>query len=298
MLLFSYRGCDCFQVARHSHTAVEWNGNMVIFGGELANGSLASDVWMYRPLNDDWQQLGFSSSHGAPKLANHAAAVVDVYLYVFGGEFHVIRSPCAFIWVSLCVSLELILSAYVSGRTEEDMFSSSLYRFGLLGSGQWEAIHPTGGKPPATAGHSMVFHSPSRTLLVYGGHRLTTARYIMLTSMLAQKQIIVLINVHLISVLLRFSVRVNNTDVFHVDRRFWTSFRSRFPATGPRERAFHSATVIGNYMVVYGRYPENEIYCVWGEKKPKHNSCLTRIFFLSFSTRRERTHSLPRREVL
>lgn len=47
-------------------------------------------------------------------------------------------------------------------------------------------------------------------------------------------------------------MRVNNTDVFHVDRRFWTSFRSRFPATGPRERAFHSATVIGNYMVVYG----------------------------------------------
>lgn len=37
-----------------------------------------------------------------------------------------------------------------------------------------------------------------------------------------------------------------------MDRRFWTSFRSRFPATGPRERAFHSATVIGNYMVVYG----------------------------------------------
>lgn len=50
----------------------------------------------------------------------------------------------------------------------------------------------------------------------------------------------------------RFSVRVNNTDVFHVDKRFWTSFRSRFPATGPRERAFHSATIIGNYMVVYG----------------------------------------------
>lgn len=52
-------------------------------------------------------------------------------------------------------------------------------------------------------------------------------------------------------------MRVNNTDVFHVDRRFWTSFRSRFPATGPRERAFHSATVIGNYMVVYGKHCEN-----------------------------------------
>lgn len=67
-------------------------GNMVIFGGELANGSLASDVWMYRPIQDDWQQLGFSNSHGAPKLANHAAAVVDNHLYVFGGEFHIIMS--------------------------------------------------------------------------------------------------------------------------------------------------------------------------------------------------------------
>lgn len=85
--------CLCCQVARHSHTAVEWTGNMVIFGGELANGSLASDVWMYRPLQDDWQQLGFSSSHGAPKLANHAAAVVDNYLYVFGGGFHFMSAP-------------------------------------------------------------------------------------------------------------------------------------------------------------------------------------------------------------
>uniref|UniRef100_A0A8C6NK18 Multiple EGF like domains 8 n=1 Tax=Nothobranchius furzeri TaxID=105023 RepID=A0A8C6NK18_NOTFU len=194
--------------ARHSHTAVEYMGNMVIFGGELANGSLASDVWKYRPLEDDWQQLGFSSSRGAPKLANHAAAVVDSYLYVFGG------------------------------RTEEDMFSSTLYRFGLHGSGRWETVQPTGGKPPASAGHSMVFHNHSRTLLVYGGHRPTTAR---------------------------FSVRVNNTDVFHVDRRFWTSFRSRFPAAGPRERAFHTATVIGNYMVVFGgnvhiHYQEEKCY--------------------------------------
>lgn len=78
---------------------------MVIFGGELANGSLASDVWMYRPLNDDWQQLGFSSSRGAPKLANHAAAVVDVYLYVFGGGFDVTRPPHALVRDSLCISL-------------------------------------------------------------------------------------------------------------------------------------------------------------------------------------------------
>ncbi|XP_035382451.1 multiple epidermal growth factor-like domains protein 8 isoform X1 [Electrophorus electricus] len=193
--------------ARHSHTAVEWQGNMVIYGGELANHSLASDVWLYRPQQNDWQQLGQSNAARAPRLANHAASMVDNSLYVFGG------------------------------RTVEDMFSSSLHRFRLM-DGVWETVQPYGGKAPATAGHSMVFHAPSRTLLVYGGHRPTTAR---------------------------FSVRVNSTDMFHVDKRFWTSLRSRFPATGPRERAFHSATIIGNYMVVYGgnvhiHYVEEKCY--------------------------------------
>lgn len=91
----------CVQVARHSHTAVEYQGNMVIFGGELANGSLASDVWIYRPLHDDWQQLGFSHSLGAPKLANHAAAVVDSNLYVFGGRFDNVFSPYTFFFFFL-----------------------------------------------------------------------------------------------------------------------------------------------------------------------------------------------------
>ncbi|XP_076135995.1 multiple epidermal growth factor-like domains protein 8 [Alosa pseudoharengus] len=192
---------------RHSHTAVEWQGCMVIYGGELSDHSLASDVWIYRPQPDVWEQLGQSDAPGAPRLANHAAAIVDNYLYVFGG------------------------------RTEEDMFSSSLSRFKLK-EGAWEAVQPSGGKPPATAGHSMVFHAHSRTLLVYGGHRPTSAR---------------------------FSQRVNSTDAFHVDQRFWTNFRSRFTAHGPRERAFHSATIIGNYMVVYGgnvhiHYQEEKCY--------------------------------------
>lgn len=76
------------QAARHSHTAVEWQGNMVIYGGELNNHSLASDLWLYQPQENDWQQLGLPNAPGAPKLANHAAAVVDIYLYVFGGEWY------------------------------------------------------------------------------------------------------------------------------------------------------------------------------------------------------------------
>lgn len=59
---------------------------MVIYGGELSNHSLASDVWLYRPQQNDWQQLGSPDVPGAPRLANHASALVDNDLYVFGGK--------------------------------------------------------------------------------------------------------------------------------------------------------------------------------------------------------------------
>ncbi|GAB0200402.1 multiple epidermal growth factor-like domains protein 8 [Grus japonensis] len=60
-------------------------------------------------------------------------------------------------------------------------------------------------------------------------------------------------------------MRVNTTDLFHVDLRHWTTLRARDGAHGPRERAFHTATVIGDYMVVYGgnvhiHYHEEKCY--------------------------------------
>lgn len=102
----------------------------------------------------------------------------------------------------------------------------------------------------------------------------------------------------------RFSQRVNNTDMFHVDKRFWTSLRSRFP--GPRERAFHTATVIGNYMVVFGE--------IWKTKNKTKNLAdaihsnklefimyyITLFFFFPFLSplRWKHTYSPQRGEVL
>ncbi|XP_078507442.1 multiple epidermal growth factor-like domains protein 8 isoform X2 [Lissotriton helveticus] len=192
---------------RHSHVAVTWNDRLFLFGGELAAGQLANDVWMYSPLEDRWLELIPLNSQKPPGLANHAAAVVDVWLYVFGG------------------------------RTAVDVFSSQMFRFHLQ-TWEWEPVLPSGGKPPAAAGHSMVFHPASRTLVVYGGHRPSTAR---------------------------FSMRVNTTDIFHVDLHYWTTLKSKDGNSGPRERAFHSATVIGSYMVVFGgnvhiHYHEEKCY--------------------------------------
>uniref|UniRef100_A0A7N4V4Y0 Multiple EGF like domains 8 n=1 Tax=Sarcophilus harrisii TaxID=9305 RepID=A0A7N4V4Y0_SARHA len=202
--------------ARHSHVAVAWAGSLVLMGGELADGSLTSDVWAFSPrAGGHWELLAPPSSGppGPPGLAGHAAALVDdSWLYVFGG------------------------------RTQHDLFSSGLFRFRLEGPGggrgHWEEVWPAGGRPPAATGHSMIFHPPSRALLVYGGHRPSTAR---------------------------FSVRVNSTELFHVDLRVWTSLRGRDGQRGPRERAFHTASVLGNYMVVYGgnvhtHYQEEKCY--------------------------------------
>ncbi|XP_077312743.1 multiple epidermal growth factor-like domains protein 8 [Lithobates pipiens] len=194
--------------ARHSHVVVEWNGTLILFGGELPGGKLTDDTWVFLPLEERWTNLTRYSEIKPPPLANHAAATVDNWLYVFGG------------------------------RTTRDIFSSEMYRFNLI-SYDWEQVHPAGGKPPAAAGHSMVFHSTSRTLVVYGGHRPSTAR---------------------------FSIRVNTTDLFHVDLNYWTTLKPRDGNRGgPRERAFHSSTVIGNYMVIYGgnlhiHYQEEKCY--------------------------------------
>lgn len=140
------------QAARHSHVAVAWAGSLVLMGGELADGSLTNDVWAFNPMGGgQWELLAppVSSSSGPPGLAGHAAALVDDnWLYVSGG------------------------------RTQHDLFSSGLFRFRLDSSsgGYWEQVVPAGGRPPAATGHSMVFHAPSRALLVHGGHRPSTAR--------------------------------------------------------------------------------------------------------------------------
>ena len=140
------------QAARHSHVAVAWAGSLVLMGGELADGTLTSDIWAFNPMGGGrWELLAppASSPSGPPGLAGHAAALVDnTWLYVSGG------------------------------RTQHDLFSSGLFRFRLDGTsgGYWEQVMSAGGRPPAATGHSMVFHAPSRALLVHGGLRPSTAR--------------------------------------------------------------------------------------------------------------------------
>lgn len=42
--------------------------------------------------------------------------------------------------------------------------------------------------------------------------------------------------------------------VFHVDDLVWTEWMTAGDSNKPKTRAFHSATVVGDYMVIFGRY--------------------------------------------
>ncbi|XP_034236737.1 multiple epidermal growth factor-like domains protein 8 [Thrips palmi] len=125
------------------------------------------------------------------------------------------------------------------GSTAGGDFSSRLYRIKIaLGEKgadheQWELVHPRGGKEldVRVVAHSTVYHPASNSLLVYGG---------------------------VVAGVKRFSKLSDRMFAFQLDARHWSELhypRAHLPETYvPRERAFHTSTIIGNYLVVFGGY--------------------------------------------
>lgn len=66
---------------------------MVVFGGELQDGNLTNDLWLYDLTLNKWTELAVNDTVKPPPLAEHSATVVDNILYIFGGEF---RVTCTF----------------------------------------------------------------------------------------------------------------------------------------------------------------------------------------------------------
>ncbi|XP_023931409.1 multiple epidermal growth factor-like domains protein 8 isoform X3 [Lingula anatina] len=118
------------------------------------------------------------------------------------------------------------------GQTENGSFVSAMYRIDIANSGDWEAVVTKGGNPldRRLVGHSAVYHQESRSVLVYGGF---TTEYA------------------------RFSNRTSHLHVFHVDYNYWSRVHyhnnsGEHPV--PPIRAYHTAHILGNYMLVYGGY--------------------------------------------
>ncbi|XP_066597515.1 multiple epidermal growth factor-like domains protein 8 isoform X2 [Prorops nasuta] len=121
------------------------------------------------------------------------------------------------------------------GSTVDGEFSSNLYKIklNLRNSEKWREVRPRGGKEldVRVVAHSTVYHKATNSLLVYGG---------------------------VVASVARFSKLSDRMFVFQLDRKVWSEIhypRAHLPDTYvPRERAFHTCNIIGNYLVVFGGY--------------------------------------------
>lgn len=189
---------------RYEHAIAAYSDGFVLYGGILDNNSFSGELWFYNVTSHQWSLQATRSILTPPPLARHTLTVVDEYqLYLFGGNF------------------------------ENGSFSSLMFRINIMEGclAQWERVRPLGGLETKRrlAGHSAVFHSESRSIIVYGGLHVDMARVSKLSSYI---------------------------HVFNIDRRYWSDIHYPKPQSPyvPIERAFHSANIIGNYMVVFGGY--------------------------------------------
>ncbi len=65
---------------------VSYKDTLVIFGGELVNGTLLNDLWIFNISTTTWRRV--YGSNNPPGLASHCAIVHDDELVLFGGVYN------------------------------------------------------------------------------------------------------------------------------------------------------------------------------------------------------------------
>ncbi|UYV69929.1 MEGF8 [Cordylochernes scorpioides] len=141
--------------ARWGHAMAAYYTDLVIHGGQLADGSFSPEIWVFDTAGNRWttpdlEKLG-------PAVAKHTLTVVDDWVYVVGG---------------LC---------------SDGQFSSDIFRINLRHSApRWEHVEARGGKAAERrlVGHATVYYAPSRSLLVYAGMAVDYARFSKLSDQL------------------------------------------------------------------------------------------------------------------
>ena len=114
------------------------------------------------------------------------------------------------------------------GKTEDGSFWSNIYKINAEEPSDWVEIIPYGGKSSERrlVGHSAVYHKESRSLLIFGGYT-------------HQDQP-------------RFGTHTDAIHAFHIDNKIWSYIQPEKQNGTPSQRSFHSAAIMGNYMVIYG----------------------------------------------
>ncbi len=75
-----------FPRPRYGHAMGPLGEGFVLYGGQLANGSLSDELFHYDAISDEWTLLAQNSSIRPPPLTRHTLAVVNnTFIYIFGG---------------------------------------------------------------------------------------------------------------------------------------------------------------------------------------------------------------------
>ncbi len=237
--------------AGHAAGFIDAQSSMYIFGGNTLN-ELLDDLMRFNLTSNTWESM--TKTWPWPS-ARHGHAIVEFNneIYMYGGilsdgshssELWHYDSQTN-IWTLKAQGSSVATPGVSShaltvvenqwlylfgGRTQNSEFLSSMYRFNLLSGDAWEEVVTHGGKEAdrRLVGHSMVYHPESKSLLVFGGFLPDYAR---------------------------FPKRMNTLHAFHVEERYWSQIQYEDledDPSQPKDRAFHTANIMGNYMVIYG----------------------------------------------
>ncbi|XP_038062576.1 multiple epidermal growth factor-like domains protein 8 [Patiria miniata] len=266
-------GIDSIFKARTGHTAEYHEGtdSLWVFGGYDLNGVL-DDIVRYNFTSNQWERAVPATATRPTGRYAHSMVLYYDDLIVFGGILangSLTNELWAFdittrVWTLLPVGSDLasmppgladhsgtivnFSHLYVfGGRSQNTNFVDGIFKYDLILRSRWDVIRPLGGREAdvRVRGHSAVYHMDSQSLVVFGGFRPSSTR---------------------------FSERSNEIYAFHVDERYWMKW-SVDMSGAPMGRAFHSANIIGNYMVIYGGNVHRHYTRPEDHYPPTHERC-------------------------
>ena len=272
---------------RAGHAAAVVNDCLYIFGGTTLNNVLNDLVVFCVSAPSSWRTVSQSKPWPAARYG-HAMCAVETRIFLFGGvlsngmnsnELWVYDIP-ADSWTMVSTSSDVqppALSGHtltavddkwlyvIGGRTSYGEFVSDVHVAGILtdvADVSWQRVSSRGGREAhhRLTGHSTVYHNESRSLLVFGGFSPESARFPRRSSQLLS---------------------------YHVDVKRWLSlsYDLSLPSV-PRERAYHTAVIVGNYMLVHGgqvHIHHDDETCYDAQIYVYHLSCHVWVDFVSLT---------------
>ncbi|XP_074634355.1 multiple epidermal growth factor-like domains protein 8 isoform X4 [Acropora palmata] len=130
------QGLGSLPTARFLHSAVFYKDSLLIYGGQMENGTADQSLFQFNTSTLQWSKL---NSQG-PKVAGHSATLAGKEMVIIGGYDRLLG------------------------------FSETTYKYNVE-TRHWSTLPSHGPSPKGLYGHSAVYYAGKRMILVFGGYR-------------------------------------------------------------------------------------------------------------------------------